>query len=53
MPLFEYRCEKCGETIEHFVSSGKPPENIFCEDCKCKMNRMVSKSARTPEKWLV
>ena len=31
MPIYEYRCEKCGDVFEELVSGGKEPEN--CPGC--------------------
>lgn len=32
MPLFEYRCEKCGEHKDHVVKASEKDDDRFC-DC--------------------
>ena len=34
MPIFEYKCEKCGEAFEKLVS--KVDEKVVCEKCGSK-----------------
>ena len=41
MPIFEYRCEACGETLEVLVR-GAEPEPKRCPACKGQLARMLS-----------
>ncbi len=36
MPLYEYRCEKCGATFEKFMRSFSNNEEIECPECASK-----------------
>lgn len=40
MPIFEYRCRSCGETIEKIQR--QPQEEITCSNCGKKAKRVVS-----------
>lgn len=43
MPLYEYKCVECGETIERiFLSYKDAPESQVCEKCQGKAKRLVS-----------
>lgn len=33
MPLFNYRCNKCGLVVEKFVSNVKKIPNLECKNC--------------------
>ncbi len=33
MPIFEYKCKKCGETIEVLVKSSKEKLSLKCTKC--------------------
>ncbi len=33
MPIYEYRCEKCGSKFEVFVRSSDSEEELRCEHC--------------------
>lgn len=41
MPIFEYRCEACGGTLEALVR-GAEPEPKSCPACQGQLARMVS-----------
>ncbi len=36
MPLFEYRCEECGEILVVLQLFGEQPEELVCEKCGSK-----------------
>ncbi len=40
MPIFEYQCRDCGETIEKIQS--KPQDDVPCPACGKKAKRSVS-----------
>lgn len=43
MPIYEYRCGKCGEQIEEIRSINDIECNVpFCKKCSCAMNLMIS-----------
>ncbi|MBZ5516238.1 MAG: zinc ribbon domain-containing protein [Acidobacteriia bacterium] len=44
MPLYEYRCRKCGATIEKIQKFADPPLEI-CEECGGSLERLLSSSA--------
>ena len=44
MPLYEYRCEDCGETIEIIQKFSDSPLSK-CEDCGGLLERLLSPSA--------
>ncbi len=44
MPLYEYRCEKCGEISETIQKFSDPPLST-CEACGGKLERLLSPSA--------
>jgi putative FmdB family regulatory protein len=33
MPIYEYRCETCGEKFEKFVRSGSAEVELKCPNC--------------------
>lgn len=35
MPIYEYKCEKCGSCFEKLVF-GSDKEPVFCPECKAK-----------------
>ena len=42
MPIFEYKCEKCGYVEEFLEKSGNAPQHV-CPQCKnVKMKRKLS-----------
>ena len=45
MPIFEYRCESCGEQVEKI--SSKPLEEISCPACSKTAKRVLSVFATT------
>ncbi|PLY07425.1 MAG: hypothetical protein C0624_03550 [Desulfuromonas sp.] len=45
MPIFEYRCESCGEQIEKI--SSKPLDEIECPKCSKQAKRVLSVFATT------
>ena len=44
MPIYEYECRSCGETVEliHPASANRRPR---CEDCGAVMKKLISPSA--------
>ncbi len=36
MPLYEYRCEQCGEAFEQLASPGKKDAKVACPKCASK-----------------
>ncbi len=44
MPLYEYRCQDCGETIETIQKFSDSPLSK-CEDCGGVLERLLSASA--------
>jgi putative FmdB family regulatory protein len=44
LPLYEYRCEKCGKIVEKIQKFSDPPLKK-CEFCGGKLERLVSSSA--------
>lgn len=44
MPLYEYRCRKCGLQVEKIRKFSDPPLEI-CETCGGQLERLVSTSA--------
>jgi len=42
MPIYEYRCKKCGETTEFLAGLGKD-EEVCCQSCGgLEMERIIS-----------
>ena len=44
MPIYEYRCQSCGEVTEKIQSIGAPPLTI-CSDCGGELRKLISRSA--------
>lgn len=44
MPLYEYRCEKCGTRVEKIQKFSDPPL-ATCEKCGGKLTRLLSAPA--------
>ena len=43
MPIYEYRCVKCGKSSEFLVGVGQEKTEIRCKNCgSTEMTRMVS-----------
>ena len=45
MPLFEYKCERCGKVDEFLMSGKNIPESCECGECGGMMVRMISWSS--------
>jgi len=43
MPIYEYRCEQCGELSEVFLKS-REPEPTTCPTCGGKLRKIISQS---------
>ena len=42
MPIYEYKCEKCGNSFEKLVF-GSDKEPVFCPECKAEdVKRLLS-----------
>jgi putative FmdB family regulatory protein len=44
MPLYEYRCTRCGQTIEVLQKVNDPPRKR-CSDCSGKLEKLVSRTS--------
>ena len=33
MPIYEFKCKKCGEINEFLLSSGEETDNLACKSC--------------------
>ncbi len=44
MPLYEYRCSKCGEHLEKIQKFSDPPLTT-CPKCKGRLERLISSPA--------
>ncbi|MGQ9584143.1 MAG: FmdB family zinc ribbon protein [Anaerolineae bacterium] len=43
MPIYEYRCEECGEEFEKFVRSMRGGEEVRCPRCQsAKVQKRIS-----------
>ncbi|MCS7282275.1 MAG: zinc ribbon domain-containing protein [Anaerolineae bacterium] len=43
MPVYEYRCPKCGEKFEKFVRSASAQNEVVCPRCgNAEVEKMVS-----------
>ena len=43
MPIYEYRCDACGEVSTHLQSSTDAPGEIACEHCDGTATRILSR----------
>lgn len=47
MPIYEYRCDRCGKVLEVFQKKSEPDESLVCPDCGSKkLKKLVSAPAR-------
>lgn len=45
MPIFEFRCTKCGKIFEKLFISPKEEFNVACPECKSEeLERVISKT---------
>ena len=45
MPIFEYKCPKCGEEKEAMIFSGRDVKAIWCDNCGGTMIKIRSPPA--------
>ncbi|OGC41846.1 hypothetical protein A2Y85_03325 [candidate division WOR-3 bacterium RBG_13_43_14] len=46
MPIYEYRCEKCGATFELLFEQSSKQHKIICKHCGSdKIHKLISKPA--------
>jgi putative FmdB family regulatory protein len=45
MPIYEYRCKKCGKIIEVERKMEDRNKRLMCKDCNKKMEKIVSKGS--------
>lgn len=45
MPIFEYKCPKCGEEKEAMIFSGRDVKAIWCDNCGGTMIKIMSPPA--------
>lgn len=41
MPIFEYRCENCGEKYDHFHKSSLSNKDVICPKCGSEKNKKL------------
>ncbi|MDY5932117.1 MAG: FmdB family zinc ribbon protein [Candidatus Ornithospirochaeta sp.] len=46
MPIYEYRCTRCGKRFELIKSFSDDAEHDICPDCKADANRIFSEPAQ-------
>lgn len=44
MPIYVYRCQKCGDTIERMKNINKCDEEEYCSICKVEMEKVPARS---------
>jgi putative FmdB family regulatory protein len=44
VPTYDYECQKCGHTFEHFQSF-REPDLRKCPECKGKLKRLIGMGA--------
>ena len=45
MPLYQFKCENCGEIEEKFLPVERRNENQNCPKCKGKMKLQISRTS--------
>ena len=45
MPIYEYRCPKCGEGTQSIMPVGKAYKSVRCQGCGARANRVFSAPA--------
>jgi len=52
MPIYEWKCDKCGLKDEHIMSWERAQSvEVVCQKCSLAMTRIVSLVAKTPMGW--
>jgi putative FmdB family regulatory protein len=46
MPIYEYRCQQCGGTVEYQQRMSDEPKTV-CEKCGGQLERLISRTAFT------
>ena len=46
MPIYEYRCEKCGKVYEKLILTSSHKEvDVICDGCGVNCKKIISKSS--------
>ncbi|MDD3654154.1 MAG: zinc ribbon domain-containing protein [Desulfotomaculaceae bacterium] len=48
MPIYEFRCVRCGNRFEKLCQQGDSGENIKCPDCSTTSTRRIMSSFCNP-----
>lgn len=52
MPIYEYKCDTCGGTSDHFMSFQRSQEvEVVCGRCDVPKRKMISLTAKTATLW--
>lgn len=52
MPIYEYKCDKCGAQSDHFMSFQRSQEvDVVCVACDLPKRKMISLTAKTATLW--
>lgn len=46
MPIYEYKCPKCGREAEMIVTFSQADKSVECPDCSHTMDKQLSKPAK-------
>jgi putative FmdB family regulatory protein len=44
MPLYEFRCKKCGKIITKLMHVDEDYSSVLCDECECKVDKIISVS---------
>jgi putative FmdB family regulatory protein len=42
MPIYEFKCRKCGKITEMILSSGNIDKKFYCPTCDSEMDHILS-----------
>jgi len=45
MPIYEYKCKKCGKEFENWLTSFSESNKTKCPECNSKVSRLISSSS--------